>query len=196
MALSLSAWGPLVTGLAMLLTNSTTQIADFVRRSAELVALATTWAVFRRLGRQPDASRELVTRLELRAARTVAAALMVSGAVTLLLVATRLREFTPSGDVRLGLAIATLGLITNSIFWRRYAGLERERPGALLGAQRRLYRAKVAVDAAVMLALASVLVAPEHALTRWLDLGGSLAVAAYLLGSAWRQWSLGRGQRH
>jgi hypothetical protein len=39
-ALLLSLWGPLATGLAVLLSQSTTQVADFVRRSVELVALA------------------------------------------------------------------------------------------------------------------------------------------------------------
>jgi hypothetical protein len=48
-ALLLSAWAPFVTGWAVVLSQSTTQVADFVRRTVELVAIAVAWAVFRRL---------------------------------------------------------------------------------------------------------------------------------------------------
>ena len=185
-ALLLSLWAPLATGLAVLLSRSTTQVADFVRRSAELVALAISWAVYRYLRRRCDLSAERRARLERLATRGVAAALAISGAVMLLLAAGRLRSFEPSGDVRLGLLIAILGLATNGWFWRRYGALTRERPDTLIDAQRRLYRAKVAVDACVIAALATVLWAPGHPATRWVDLGGSVAVALYLGWSAWR----------
>lgn len=185
-ALLLSVWGPLVTGIAVLLSQSTTQLADFVRRSVELVALATSWAVFRHLRRRPGTSDERAHQLRRRATLAVTMALATSGAVMLVLAATRLRAFDPGGDVRLGLLIACLGLIVNTVFWRRYLGMTRERPDALIDAQRRLYRAKAAVDAAVIAALATVLLAPDHPTTRWVDLGGSIAVGIYLLASSWQ----------
>ena len=185
-ALLLSMWGPLATGIAVALSQSTTQLADFVRRSVELVALATSYAVFRHLRRKPDVKPERAALLERRAAMAVATALTVSGAVMLVLVASRWDTFVPGGDVRLGVAIATLGLAFNSAFWRRYAGLARERPGPLIDAQRRLYRAKAAVDVGVLAALATVMFAPETEAARWVDLGGSLLVALYLLLSAQR----------
>jgi len=191
-ALLLSLWAPLATGLAVLLSRSTTQVADFVRRSAELVALAISWAVYRHLRRRGDLSTMRRAQLERVATRGVAAALAVSGAVMLLLAAGRMRSFEPGGDVRLGLAIALLGLATNGWFWRRFGALARERPDALIDAQRRLYRAKVAVDACVIAALATVLWAPGHPATRWVDLGGSVAVALYLGWSAWRTGAAGR----
>jgi len=190
-ALLLSLWAPLATGLAVLLSRSTTQLADFVRRSAELVALAITWAVYRHLRRRGDLDAARRASLERLATRGVAAALALSGAVMLLLAAGRLRSFEPGGDVRLGLAIALLGLATNGWFWRRFGALARERPDALIDAQRRLYRAKVAVDACVIAALATVLWAPGHPATRWVDLGGSVAVALYLGWSAWRTVAVG-----
>ena len=185
-ALLLSMWAPLATGLAVVLSRSTTQVADFVRRSAELIAVALTWAVVRRLRRRGDLDEEQRAGLERVAARSVAVALAVSGAVMLVLAAGRLRAFEPGGDVRLGLLIAVMGLATNGWFWRRFAALTRERPDALIDAQRRLYRAKVAVDACVIAALATILWAPGHPATRWVDLGGSVAVALYLVWSAWR----------
>ena len=185
-ALLLSLWAPLATGLAVLLSRSTTQVADFVRRSAELIAVALTWFVVRRLRRRGDLDAGQRARLERVATRGVAVALAVSGAAMLLVAAARLRSFEPGGDVRLGLLIAVLGLATNAWFWRRFAALTRERPDALIDAQRRLYRAKVAVDACVIAALATILWAPGHPATRWVDLGGSVAVALYLGWSAWR----------
>ena len=186
MALLLSLWGPFATAIAVALSQSTTQLADFVRRSVELVALAISWAVFRHLRRTSGLTPARAARLERVASLAVASALTVSGVVMLVLVSTRVRTFVPGGDVRLGLAIAVLGLVVNAVFWRRYAGMERERPNTLIDAQRRLYRAKVAVDACVIAALATVLLAPEHPAVRWVDLGGSLAVAVYLMVSAQR----------
>lgn len=112
-ALLLSLWAPLATGLAVLLSRSTTQVADFVRRSAELVALVISWAVYRHLRRRCDLSAERRARLERLATRSVAAA------------------------------------------------------------------------------LATVLWAPGHPATRWVDLGGSVAVALYLGWSAWRTVAAG-----
>jgi divalent metal cation (Fe/Co/Zn/Cd) transporter len=184
-ALLLSAWAPLATGLAVALSHSTTQLADFVRRTVELVAIAVAWAVFRHLRRRDPAPAER-ERLERIAARSVAVALTVSGGVMLVLALFRAGTFTPGGDVRLGLAVAVLGLLTNGWFWRRYAAFGRARASRLIDGQRRLYRAKSVVDACVIAALATVAVAPSHPATRWVDLVGSLVVGLYLLWSAWR----------
>lgn len=185
LALLLSAWAPFVTGWAVVLSRSTTQIADFVRRTVELAAVAVAWGVFRVLRRR-EPGPVAAARLERGASWAVASALAVSGGVTLLLAWRRTGGLAPGGDVRLGLGVAALGLLTNAWFWRRYAGFARERPGRLIEGQRLLYRAKVVVDACVLAALASVAVAPAWPATRWIDLAGSVAVAGYLL------WSAGR----
>lgn len=184
-ALLLSLWAPLATGLAVLLSHSTTQLADFVRRSAELVAVALSWAVLRHLRRRAPSAAQRVA-LEHLASRGVALALAFSGVAMVLLVGARWRSFEPGGDVRLGLVIAGLGLVTNAWFWRRFSALAHARADALIHAQRRLYRAKVAVDASVIIALATIGLVPGHPVTRWLDLVGSSAVALYLGWSAWR----------
>ncbi len=191
-ALLLSAWAPFVTGWAVVLSQSTTQVADFVRRTVELGAVTVAWAVFRRLRRREPAPAE-AARLERIAAWAVGGALAISGAVTLLLALRRGAGFAPGGDVRLGLLVAVLGLATNGWFWRRYAVFARERPGRLMEGQRTLYRAKVVVDACVIAALASVALAPGRPVTRWVDLAGSVAVALYLLWSAARAVAGGRG---
>jgi divalent metal cation (Fe/Co/Zn/Cd) transporter len=190
-AVLLSMWAPLTTGIAVLLSHSTTQLADFVRRSVELVALVVAWRVFRHLQRPGVAgpSPAQRARLERVAGLSVAAAMGCSGAVMLLLALSRLQDFTPGGNVYPGLIIAVLGLITNSWFWRRYARLNREQHDAVIDSQRQLYQAKAFVDLCVAGALAAVAIDPGHIVTRYVDLLGSLTVAAYLLWNGWRSYA-------
>ena len=47
MSVLMSAPGPLVVGLGLLAGHSSTQIADFVRRSSELLAIIMAFAVYK-----------------------------------------------------------------------------------------------------------------------------------------------------
>lgn len=185
-ALLLSAPGPLVTGFALLSSRSTTQLADFLRRGVELVAIFISWWVFRRLHRGEEMTPSQQTGLERTAGLSTAAAMAASGLILLGVTLSRWRVFEPGGNVIPGLVIAVLGLLTNGWFWRRYARLNREHFSAVIAAQQQLYRAKTSVDLCVGLALAAVAIAPAHPLTRWVDLLGSAAVALYLLWSGVR----------
>ncbi|MFW6136077.1 MAG: cation transporter [Chloroflexota bacterium] len=184
-ALLLSAWGPLATGIAVVTGRSSTQLADFVRRSAELIALFVSWWVFRRVERE-EAMDARKARLERGATLSVAAAMGCSGLAMLSVALLRLDSFQPGGNVYPGLAIAVLGLVTNVWFWRRYAVLNREEYNSIIAAQRQLYRAKAAVDLCVIVALLSVALAPGAPLTRYVDVIGSVAVAFYMVWSAVR----------
>lgn len=185
-ALLLSMWAPLTTGLAVLLSNSSTQLADFIRRSVELAALFISWLVFRRLRHDPAATPAATARLERLAALSVAAALGGSGFALLIVALSRIHAFDPGGNVYPGLVIATLGLITNTWFWWRYRAFDREQNSPIIAAQRRLYSAKALVDLCVIAALTMVAVNPLHPITRLVDLSGSVVVAAYLLWSGLR----------
>jgi divalent metal cation (Fe/Co/Zn/Cd) transporter len=182
-ALLLSMWAPLATGIAVVLSQSTTQIADFVRRTVELGALFISWQVFRYLERRKTLDSERKAALERFASLSVAAALGCSGLVMLLLAYSRLFRFEPGGNVYPGLVIAGLGLVTNGWFWRRYAAMVREQYSPIMASQHQLYRAKSVVDLCVIVALAAVAISPAHPVTRYLDLFGSIAVALYLLWS-------------
>ncbi|MEA3377000.1 MAG: cation transporter [Chloroflexota bacterium] len=184
-ALLLSAWGPLATGIAVVTGRSSTQLADFVRRSAELIALFVSWWVFRRVERE-EAVDARKARLERGATLSVAAAMGCSGLAMLSVALLRLDSFQPGGNVYPGLAIAVLGLVTNVWFWRRYAVLNREEYNSIIAAQRQLYRAKASVDLCVIVALLSVALAPRAPLTRYMDVIGSVAVALYMVCSAVR----------
>jgi divalent metal cation (Fe/Co/Zn/Cd) transporter len=180
-ALLLSAPGPLVTGLAAISSHSTTQLADFIRRSMELVAVFLSWWVFHRLQRNTELSAAQQSRLEQAAGLTVAAAMICSGIAMLVVAISRFSVFEPGGKVIPGLIIAVLGLITNGWFWRRYTVLTREQYSSVIDAQQKLYRAKAVVDLCVVAALAAVAIAPTHPATPYVDILGSIAVAGYLL---------------
>ena len=85
------------------------------------------------------------------------------------------------GNVIPGLAIALLGVIANSLFWRKYTRLDKQTGSAILAVQGRLYRAKTLVDGCVVIALSSVLLLPGSALSARLDTLGSAIVSLYLL---------------
>jgi divalent metal cation (Fe/Co/Zn/Cd) transporter len=185
-ALLVSVPGPLLTGIAAATSLSTTQVADFVRRSAELVALFLSWWVFRQLQRNAALQEAEQTRLERAAGLSVAGAMAFSGAVMIILALSRLSAFEPGGNVIPGLTIASLGVVANGLFWRRYANLTREQYSPVIAAQQHLYRAKASVDLTVVIALAAVAIAPAHPATPYIDILGSLAVAGYLLWSGLR----------
>ena len=175
----LSSPGPIVVGVGLFLGRSATQYADFVRRTAELAAIIVSWLVYRRLhkGGEPDEKRK--ARLESTANVFVGAAMCLSGAVMMLL-----PLFSPGmekGNVIPGLVIALLGVTTNTWFSFRYGRLNREKPDAILAVQCRLYRAKSLVDACVLAALFAVAVAPGSPAALYMDLFGSIVVAAYLI---------------
>lgn len=185
-SLLLSAPGPLATGLAVISSQSTTQIADFVRRGIELVALFFSWWVFRQLQRNEALGEAERVRLERMMGFGVAGTMICSGGIMLLLTVSRLSAFEPGGKVTLGLTIAVLGLLTNGWFWRRYTMLTREQYSSVIAAQQKLYRAKTLLDLCVVSALGAVAVAPTHPATRYVDLLGSVIVAGYLLWSGLR----------
>lgn len=193
LAIALSAFAPIATGYAAYVSRSTTQIADFLRRSVELVAMIISWAAFRYVTRH-DVEPDRLDRIERRASRVVAAAMATSAAVIGLLAATRIAAALggtigaagaafgggATGSVIPGLVIAVLGAIVNASFWLRYRAMTNERYDAIIASQATLYAGKTAVDGCVVLALATVAVAPGRPESWWVDTIGSIAVALYL----------------
>lgn len=180
-ALLLSTPGVLVTAYAAFSSQSTTQSADFIRRSIELVALFISWWVFRQLHQSKQIDESSQARLERTARLGVAGAMGSAGIVMLVIALARWSSFTPGGAVTMGLIIAFLGVLMNGWFWRRYTVLANEQYSSVIAAQQRLYRAKTLVDLCVVCALAAVVIAPFHPATPYVDLVGSIIVAGYLL---------------
>ena len=175
----MSAPGPLVVGLGLLAGRSSTQIADFVRRSAELLAIIASFVVYQITTKDGICDETRRTRLEQRSNAFVGAMMCLGGSFMVLLAF--LSDHGDKGNVIPGLAIAVMGVIANTAFWIKYTRLNRKDPNSILQVQSRLYRAKSLVDCCVTIALLSVVIAPSSALSHWLDFAGSLIVALYLI---------------
>lgn len=179
MSVLMSSPGPLVVGLGLLAGRSSTQIADFVRRSSELLAIIMAFVVYKITTKDGVCDERKKARLE-RLSNTFVGAMMCLGGC-FMIVLTLMSETTDKGNVIPGLSIAVMGVIANTLFWRKYTKLNKAQPNAILAVQARLYRAKSLVDGCVTAALLSVVIAPGSEISIWLDFIGSLIVAAYLI---------------
>ncbi|MBQ7117839.1 MAG: cation transporter [Clostridia bacterium] len=178
MSVVMSSPGPLVVGLGLLSGRSSTQIADFVRRSSELLGIIMAYIVYKITSKDSyDAERK--ERLEKMSNIFVGATMCIGGIIMFVL--SFFSETEEKGNVIPGLVIAVLGVIANTAFWIKYTRLNREQPNAIIEVQARLYRAKSLVDACVTLALLSVAIAPASPVSFYFDMIGSAIVALYLL---------------
>ena len=175
----MSSPGPLVVGLGLLAGRSSTQIADFVRRSAELLAIIASFVVYTSVVKKGVCDEEKKQRLESHSNIFVGSMMCLAGGIMVVLSLTSNNQ--DKGNVIPGLAIAILGVIANTIFWLKYTRLNKVEPNPIIAVQSRLYRAKALVDISVVIALLSVLINPKSAVSYWLDLVGSIIVAVYLI---------------
>ena len=175
----MSSPGPLIVGLGLISGRSSTQLADFIRRSAELLAIIISFVVYKATTKDDICNEAKKQLLERWVNILVGVMMCIGGSLMIYLTATN--STTDKGNVIPGLAIAVMGVIANSIFWRRYTRLDKLETNAILKVQARLYRAKTLVDGCVTVALLSVVVAPVSSLSIWLDSIGSIIVAVYLV---------------
>lgn len=178
MSVVMSAPGPLIIGLGLLVGKSSTQIADFVRRSAELLGIIMAYVVYRITTKEGVCDTVKKERLERMSNLFVGAMMCLGGALMLLLAFTA--GDNEKGNVIPGLVIALLGVVANTLFWRKYTKLNKLVPNAIMAVQARLYRAKSLVDGCVTIALLSVVLFPGSQLSYYLDFGGTIVVAVYL----------------
>ena len=175
----MSSPGPLVVGLGLLAGRSSTQIADFVRRSAELLAIIMSFVVYTTVTKTGVCDEQKKKKMQ-RGSNIFVGSMMCFAGVIMAVLAFAMNN-EDKGNVIPGLAIAVLGVIANSIFWIKYTRLNNNEPNAIMAVQSRLYRAKTLVDSSVTIALLSVLIAPQSSVSNWLDLIGSVIVAVYLI---------------
>lgn len=178
-SVAMSAPGPLVVGLGLLAGRSSTQIADFIRRSAELLAIVASFVGYKLTTGDKELEQGRKETWE-RLSNAFVGAMMCLGGSFMVALAF-LSGTEDKGNVIPGLTIALLGVIANTIFWRKYTRLNKKEPNAILAVQARLYRAKSLVDGCVTIALLSVAIAPASRVSFYLDFLGSLVVALYLI---------------
>lgn len=175
----MSSPGPLVVGLGLLSGRSSTQIADFIRRSSELLAIIMSFVIYKITTKDDVWNKKRKQTLE-RSSNIFVGSMMCVGGIFMILL-TLIKSNTEKGNVIPGLAIAVMGVIANSIFYYKYTHLNKLEANPILMVQARLYRAKTIVDGCVTFALLSVVIAPESVLSFSLDFIGSFIVAIYLL---------------
>lgn len=175
----MSAPGPLVMGLGLIVGKSSTQIADFVRRTAELLGIVMAYVVYLITNKDENFNPEKKARLEKISNLFVGAMMCLGGAIMLVLAF--LSDNSDKGNVIPGLAISLLGVVANTIFWRKYTRLNKQSGNAIIAVQARLYGAKSLVDGCVTLALLSVAIFPKTLFSYYLDIIGSAIVAVYLI---------------
>ena len=179
MSVLMSSPGPLVVGLGLLVGQSSTQLADFIRRSAELLAIILSFVVYTLTTKENYTDLEKKARLE-RFSNIFVGAAMLLGGTAMLFIAV-FSENTDKGNVIPGLSISIMGVIANFLFWRKYTRLSKETSNPILTVQARLYRAKTIVDTCVTIALATVALFPQSQAAYYLDIIGSIIVAVYLI---------------
>ena len=183
-AIIMSAPSPLVGGLALIVGNSSTQIADFVRKTAELIAIIISFTVYLITQRNGGCDEVKKQSLERKANIFVGSMMSLAGVVMFILAI--LIHGEDKGNVIPALAIIVFGCSINSMFWIKYTRLNKSQPNSIFAVQVRLYRAKTLVDMSVIVALLSILIAPQSAVSHWLDFAGSVIVAIYLVWSGVR----------
>ncbi len=174
----LSAPGPLVLGLGLLVGKSTTQIADFVRRTVELAATIVSWYVYRSTSGLPNDDEKRV-RLERRVDIIVGITMLISGLAMGCLAVIGFVHPSDKGNVIPALIIAVLGVISNGILAMNYTAANKKTPNDVMKAQRALYCTKTVVDACVCGALVAVMLVTGNT-ARIADFAGGLAVTAVL----------------
>lgn len=179
MSILMSAPGPLIIGLGLIVGKSSTQIADFVRRSAELLGIIMAFVVYKITTRDGITDTAQKERLE-RLSNIFVGAMMCIGGLLMLWV-TFTSSSTEKGNVVPGLVIALLGVVANTLFWIKYSKLNKAEPNVIIAVQARLYRAKSLVDCCVSVALLSVVLFPAAKISFYLDFLGSVIVASYLV---------------
>lgn len=171
-----SLWAPVGTGVGLYYGRSAVQVAEFLRRTVELIALISAWAIYRK-----SKNRQ---RLENVASFITSAILMISGLAIVYVAVWRIFLPRPVGWVVPGFVIALLGAGVNCWFWLRHKVLASGAPSPVMEAQTRLYLTKTMVDLSVIATLTLRTLLSKHALSVYVDSAGAVLVASYMVVSS------------
>ena len=176
----LSSPGPLVLGIGLTIGRSSTQISDFTRRTAELLAIIASFVVYIMTHKEgmDDFRKRKIEKLS----NTFVGIIMCISGMSMIVLALA-SDGGSKGNVLPAFVIALFGAITNTLFWRKYTKLHSRNGNAILGVQARLYGAKSIVDVCVTLTLFVVAAMPDSKLSFYFDLVGSILVSVYMLRS-------------
>lgn len=175
----MSSPGPLIVGVGLIIGKSSTQVADFIRRSIELLAIILSLLVYCITTKDDYTDEVKKQKLENGINTFVSITMILSGIIMTILALLSSKE--EKGNVIPGLAIAILGVVANSIFWFKYHRLGEQDNNSILKIQSKLYRAKTFVDCSVMIALVVILFSKNTLLSYYIDIIGTFVVSLYLI---------------
>lgn len=179
MSILMSSLGPLILFINLFFGQSSTQIADFVRRAIELLAIILSFVVYLITTKDNMTDKTKKVKLEKASNIFVSIAMIVSGIIMIVLAL--ISGNSDKGNVIPGFIIAFLGFIANTIFFIRYTSLGKKTNNSILSTQGKLYRAKTFVDLSVTIALFTVLIWPNSKVSYYFDLIGTILVSVYLI---------------
>ena len=178
----ISLGAPVGTGIAYLLGRTNILLADFFRRTAELLALFLAWVVFCKV--EKGSNREYnygYHKLEDLSSLFVGFIMIISFIIVLDNSVNRLIEPEPSGWLIPGLIIASLGVLVNGWFWQHNYRLNKRETTPVFETQWRLYRVKTLIDFFVIITLILDISLSNNLWSIYIDFIGSLVVASILL---------------
>ena len=175
----MSSAGPIVVGAGLIVGQSSTQLADFIRRSAELLGIILSFIIYCITTEDNHVNEEKKKKLEKASNIFVSITMILSGVIMMILAVTLRNE--EKGNVVPGLLIAILGATANLFFWIRYTKLGKKENNNILKIQSKLYRAKTFVDTSVTIALLAMLISKNPVVSNYFDLIGTCIVSLYLI---------------
>ena len=176
--------GPLVLGLGLFFGRSSTQIADFIRRTSEFLAIVMSFLIFRITSRHSFDDECKRARLEHISSMFVGVMMCIAGG--LMVGITLASDNSDKGNVIPSVVIAILSVSANSVFLGRYIRLNTLHPNRIFVVNSRLYASKCLIDSCVIIALLTVAIWPDTRFSHAVDFGGSFVVALYMLWSGIR----------
>lgn len=179
MSVLMSSPGPIILGINLFFGHSSTQIADFIRRFIELLAIILAFIIYLITTKKDLTDNNKKIKLEKATNIFVGIAMIISGTIMIILSLTT--ENIDKGNVIPGFIIAVLGFLANTFFFIRYMVLGKKTNNSILLTQGKLYRAKTFVDFSVALALFTVLLWPISKVSYYCDLIGTICVSIYLI---------------
>ena len=181
MSVIMSSPAPIVGGISLFFGNSSTQTADFIRRTSEFLVIVMSFIVYKIAESDRFCDEDKKHRLEIFSNLSVGLIMSIAGLLMTVLSFTT--HSMQKGNVIPGLAIALLSGTANAVFWSKYERLGKKSKSPILSVQARLYRAKTLIDGFVAVTLAAVTLFPESRISHLLDIGAGAIVALYLLRS-------------
>ena len=175
-----SSLGPIVLLYAVFSNTSTTQLADFLRRTVELTVLIVALWMYKKMQKIHD-NPEKIRDYKQWMYRISGAVLMLSAVILLIILIYNVVNLNaPTGNVTIGLSIAVLGLVFNGYFAIRYRHFNRVSRNAVMDTQSKIYQAKMIVDINVIIALSSIILFTNTNLILMIDRIGTMMIVVYL----------------